>query len=162
MLPILFELSTAPAARALLRQGCAAAGALWAAEWAASDLGPGLVRVRVLVPEREPSYVALLDTLCALDMFDRSQAYYPSVYDALYYVEEPIGLEIWASTAALFARGYGDCEDLSCDRAAELALSGIPARAVLDFEGSNGANDFYHVVCETPAGIEDPSAALLR
>ena len=129
----------------------------------AAELGPGLLRVVLDVPEQETGYLLLLDCLTAINIWTRRRWFFPSVYDgALYYEREPPGLEIWASTAALFARGYGDCEDLAADRVAQLNVEGTPARVVLDLEQRTPTGDHYHVVLEHAGGREDPSAALMR
>ncbi len=129
----------------------------------ATELGPGLLRVVLDVPTREDGYLLLLDCLTAINIWSRQRWHFPSVYDGqLRYEREPPGLEIWASTPALFARGFGDCEDLAADRVAELVVQGVAARTVLDLERRSASGDQYHVLLEHAGGREDPSAALMR
>lgn len=129
----------------------------------AAELAPGILRIVLDVPMREAGYLLLLDCLTAINVWTRRRWPFPSIYDgALRYEREPPGVEIWASTAALFARGYGDCEDLAADRVSELLLQGVPARNVLDLEQRTPSGDHYHVLLEHPGGLEDPSAALMR
>lgn len=128
------------------------------------ELSPWLRRVTLEVPSRVLIYQLCLDALCGIDRWCRVQWSFPSVYDypTIRYEAEPPGLELWSSTAALFARGFGDCEDLSCDRSAQLQLEGIPARSVPMLEEvTPTGEEFWHVVTQLPDGrIEDPSALL--
>ena len=116
---------------------------------------------------REGAYLLLLDALTTINIWARKRAAkrrapYPSVYDgAIQYVEEPPGFEIWATTPALYARGVGDCEDIAADRAAELQLQGVPARAVIRLENRNEKGTFWHVLVKHPNGaLEDPCIPL--
>ena len=127
-----------------------------------SELGLGLVRITLQVPTREPLYTLLLEALTTIDIWCRRQLSFPSIYAGLVrYEEEPPGLELWASTPAVFARGFADCEDLVCDRVAELAIEGKRARPILQLEERTAHGDYWHVLVEHADGsIEDPSAAL--
>lgn len=126
------------------------------------ELAHGLVRITLEVPSRRPMYELCLDALTAIDVWCRQQWSFPSIYDwPIRYEAEPPGLELWASTAALFARGFGDCEDLSCDVTSLWILNGVPARSVLRLQETNATSEFFHVVTELPDGsIEDPSLLL--
>lgn len=81
------------------------------------------------------------------------------LYDSgVRYRREPRGREEWTSLPVLLARGYGDCEDLACARAAELVVRhGVPARAIPYRTRSGG----WHIVVQTgPTTTEDPSRRL--
>ena len=119
-----------------------------------------LMRIALAVPRRRRAYELLLDALTSVDVWARRLVHFPSVYGSVRYERELDGSEVWASTPALFSRGYGDCEDLACDRAAELVTRGIPAVAALQHEGRVGAVEQWHVVVARESGIEDPSATL--
>lgn len=170
MLPIVFEVPAEPAAQRILYDALEAIRLAYPGESGstlvepATDLGSWLLRIRAEVPSREPVYALLLDTLTAIDVWERSACpgCYPSIYDGLVgYEREPPGLEIWACTSALFARGFGDCEDLSADRTSEYIVAGQPARAALRLEERTPEADFWHVLVELPSGrFEDPSRRL--
>lgn len=121
-----------------------------------------LVRVWIEIPQRVPVYQLCLDTLVAIDVWCRRRWRFPSVYDGgIRYEAEPLGLELFASTPVVFARRFGDCEDLACDVVAERLLSGISARAALRLEEQNEQGDFWHVLVEHKSGrLEDPSITL--
>lgn len=73
--------------------------------------------------------------------------------------------EEWRDIPTLLEAGEGDCEDLSCWRAAELIFrKGIPARPMLSLKRFNVGGTLrglYHVRVLLPGGrIEDPSAVL--
>lgn len=171
MLPIVFEVPAEPAPRAILFDALEAISLAYPGESGsvqiepADDLGGGLERIRIEVPSRECVYALLLDTLTALDVWERLVARpgcYPSIYDGtIRFVREPPGLELWATTRALHARGFGDCEDLSCDRTAEIIVAGSDARAILRLEERTPEADFWHVLVALSGGwLEDPSQLL--
>lgn len=64
--------------------------------------------------------------------------------------------EWWATAPVVASRGFGDCEDLACYRAAELQLSGDAATVeVIKFRS------VWHIVVRRADGsIEDPSRLL--
>jgi hypothetical protein len=64
--------------------------------------------------------------------------------------------EDWCTAPVVAARGFGDCEDLACYRAAELQVRGIHARPdVIKFAR------VWHIVVRMPDGsVEDPSKRL--
>lgn len=63
----------------------------------------------------------------------------------------------WETLDIVLARGFGDCEDLSTWRAAELQEQGVDAEA----EVYNVRDRKWHAVVLLPDGtIEDPSARL--
>jgi hypothetical protein len=64
--------------------------------------------------------------------------------------------EQWLTAPVVLELGCGDCEDLSCWRAAELRLQGINARAI-----ARPSSLGWHIVVQYPDGtIEDPSRKL--
>lgn len=167
MVPIAFELPAAQAPLAIL------AGAWEAIKAAYPDrhggtyvqpagLGADIIRITLELPEAEPVYLLLLDALVAINVWARRTWVFPSIYDGLIrYEAEPDGLELWASTPALFARRFGDCEDLAADRVSQLQLAGVPAATALSLEERSVTGDRWHVLVQHPNGrIEDPSKAL--
>lgn len=171
MLPIIFEVPQGPLPREILADTWS-----WLRQTYRGECGRvieeapaqgGIYRVTLEVPLREGAYLLLLDALTSINIWARRlaaerRAPFPSVYDgALRYEEEPPGFEIWATTPALFARGVGDCEDIAADRAAELQLAGIPARAVIRMEARNTNGTYWHVLVKHPNGtLEDPCIPL--
>ena len=167
MLPIVFEIPPGEVPRRVLaecwdwlQRGFAGQCGTIAEE--PPEHAGGIYRVVMEVPLEPRAYTLLLDALTAIDVWARRFEAFPSLYRSpVRYFQEPPGFEIWASTPALFARGVGDCEDFACDRAAELILAGVPARAVLRHEGSTPDAEHWHVLVAHPDGrIEDPSAHL--
>lgn len=166
-LPIIYELPPGELPRQLLSDAWA-----WLREQYPGECGgvhetrpdpAGFYRLTLEVPLREGAYLLALDALTQINLWARRRLRLPSVYTGgLSWVEEPPGLEVWASSPALYARGYGDCEDLAADRAAELQLNGVGARAVIRFVGRDpNGSDHWHVVVRHPDGrIEDPSLSL--
>ena len=84
----------------------------------------------------------------------------PALYSSgVRYVEEPITSEYWRTIPEVLAARQGDCEDLCAWRAAELQYQGLPARAfAVVFRDRLGV--LYHVLVQTPQGVEDPSRVL--
>jgi len=88
----------------------------------------------------------------------------PGLYQSgVVYRREPIGQEDWQDIIDLYQKGYGDCEDLCCARAAELRVrAGTQARPLVKGPKKmpNGVL-LYHIVVQYPDGtIEDPSERL--
>jgi len=166
VLRVIFEVPADPAPLGILSDVREAIAAAYPEVGAYMHIEPNeqaaIVRVPMVVPTREDVYTLLLDALVAIDVWSRRIWPFPSVYDgAVRYEAEPDGFELWASSPALFARGIGDCEDIAADRAAELVLEGVPARAVLSLESRTPVEDRWHVLVELPDGsLEDPSRAL--
>lgn len=167
MLPITFEVPVAEVPHSILRAEWDRIVAGYPGEFGSFMVEPpvngGFIqRITLEVPNREPVYYALLYALTAIDYWARQTWPFPPLYaSGIHYVAEPIGLEIWASTPALYARGVGDCEDLACDLAAEYQLQGIAAWPTLELQERTPTGDTWHVVVAHADGtIEDPSTAL--
>lgn len=76
--------------------------------------------------------------------------------------ENACGGDVWQDIPTLLRRGFGDCKDLACFRAAELTVKeGIYAKPIVRRKWMQNGFALYHVVVMYPDGrIEDPSAAL--
>lgn len=175
MVPLVYELAPGPEPAAILADTWGwlrsrfggQCGRSWS-EPADGARGTAIYRTVLEVPAHVGAYLLCLDALTAIDVAERRRAAergspWPGVYSgALRYHPEPPGYEIWASTPALHLRGVGDCEDLAADRAAELQLSGHPARAILRHEGgTSSGGTAWHVLVGHPDGShEDPSVPL--
>jgi hypothetical protein len=87
----------------------------------------------------------------------------PSLYQSgVRYQEEPDdGIEEFASIPAMYARGWGDCDDLAPARVAELRMRGEKASIRVQWRSRPGGRKLYHVLVRRGDGsIEDPSAKL--
>jgi len=137
--------------------------------WLAESGLDGIARVRVMLPRGDETPEASIAALWALVKVDlwclrearRSRRPLRPLYDAICYVREPAGREVWQSTAALYQRGVGDCEDLTCARVAERLMIGDACRPGLKRQVRKDGSILYHVIIGNPDGtIEDPSRAL--
>jgi hypothetical protein len=102
-----------------------------------------------------------LDALVLLDVHYLRTRRLPALYGGtIRYQREARGAEglreDWCTAPVVAARGFGDCEDLACYRAAELQVRGIHARPdVIKFAR------VWHIVVRMPDGsVEDPSKRL--
>lgn len=116
--------------------------------------------VRVLIPAHGIRGLRLaLDLLFAADLAAAKSGVFPPIYaSGVRYRREPKEIrEEWKTIPVVLADGHGDCEDLACWRAAELAAAGEHAVPHIYRTGSGG----YHVVVRRGDGsLEDPSAKL--
>lgn len=119
------------------------------------------MRVKLVAPVAgEPGLQRLLRSLWELDVDAVRTGRMPRIYESgVRYRREPRHVrEEWLTVPAVVSRGYGDCEDLACWRAAELSVSGEDplARPCLRRTASG-----WHVVVRRGDGsIEDPSRVL--
>jgi hypothetical protein len=92
----------------------------------------------------------------------------PALYHSgvIYQAEERSGQkpEHFDPCTVVYARGWGDCDDLAAWRCAELILSGVEARIDLhETPRSKPAARRYHVLVVLPDGTtEDPSMICLE
>jgi hypothetical protein len=107
----------------------------------------------------------LLEALTAIDVdILKKNPALPGLYESgVRYRREPVGQEDWDDIVELYRIGYGDCEDLSAARAAELRVRhGIAARPYV--KGPKRLDNglmLYHVQVQLPDGrILDPSVKL--
>lgn len=105
------------------------------------------------LPVRARVFGLLLEVLTQYDADYLASHAAPSLAaSGVRYQTEP--LERFSSIPDVLRRGFGDCEDLVCWRAAELRRAGIQARAVLVPQSAN----FLHAVLEYPDGKRDDVA----
>lgn len=112
----------------------------------------------------------MLRNLLEIDMlYLRYHPDTPSLYDSgVRYMEEPPGQEDWQDIPTTLGLGIGDCEDVSCWRAAELRVrNGIDARPVFREQRRANGSYLYHIVVALPpdaknpqGSVEDPSRIL--
>lgn len=126
----------------------------------------GIRRIRVQLPSDPDASIRALWCLVNVDLWcvryaRRFRRSYRPLYDAVCYRKEPAGSEVWQSTAALYLRGFGDCEDLTCARIAERLAVGDYCRPGLKRQVRPDGSILFHVIIGNPDGtIEDPSASL--
>lgn len=85
----------------------------------------------------------------------------PSLYNSHVLYRGEKQTEIWQDIPTTLAIGYGDCEDLSIYRCADLrAREGVDAMPYITYR-KVGKRTIYHATVQWPNGmIEDPSRAL--
>lgn len=110
------------------------------------------------VPTSAIAYDAALEGLTRLDESIIEAGGIPALYDAgVRYKTEP--REVWRHALDVVNEGWGDCEDLSAYRAAELRVSGEdPGAAVRTFQ--TGHRRYHAVVMRGDGTLEDPSRVL--
>lgn len=106
----------------------------------------------------------LLGALCAINLEQLRDLKLPPLYaSGVKYVTEPPGVEDWQDAFTTYRRGFGDCEDLTPWRVAELLLQGIPARPVVRVFPPTPARHvwYWHIaVKHRDEQVEDPSRIL--
>jgi hypothetical protein len=117
----------------------------------------------IRVPARAAAFDAALEGLTRLNerMMTDPQLGGPSIpplySSGVRYKNEP--RDVWRHAADVAAEGWGDCEDLSAYRAAELRVSGEdPHACVTTYE--SGPHRYHAVVQRGDGTIEDPSRVL--
>lgn len=110
------------------------------------------------VPSRGDAFSAALEGLTRVNVGLMQQQPLPPLYEAgVKYKDEP--RDIWRHAVDVAGEKWGDCEDLSAYRAAELRVSGEdPAAAVHVYK--SGSSRYHAVVQRGDGSIEDPSRAL--
>jgi hypothetical protein len=114
-----------------------------------------LIALQVHAPDRDSLRLALAG-LTAMNQALMARGRVPSLYQSgvRYRRESP---DRWSTADLVNARGFGDCEDLSAWRAAELRQAGEPAYADVRHVGGH---QWHAYVVRGDGRSEDPSAAL--
>ena len=106
----------------------------------------------------------MLDALTAIDEAElRAYPKLPLLYDSkVKYYREPFGDDPWQDILTTLSIGYGDCEDLTAWRVAELRVRyGIKAVCEFSHIINDMAQHKFHIFVRHPDGrIEDPSQIL--
>ena len=112
----------------------------------------------IRIPTRAAAFNAALEGLTRLNVALMGATNYPPLYSAgVRYKTEP--REVWRHVADVLAEGWGDCEDLSAWRAAELRITGEdPGASVATYK--SGARRYHAIVERSDGTIEDPSREL--
>lgn len=110
------------------------------------------------VPARSAAFDAALEGLTRLDAELMQRGNYPPLYQSgVRYKNEP--RDVWRHVDDVTKEGWGDCEDLSAYRAAELRVSGEdPDASVCTYQ--SGPSRYHAVVRRGDGTLEDPSRAL--
>jgi hypothetical protein len=110
------------------------------------------------VPAREDAFAAALEGLTRVNEGLMQRQAIPPLYQAgVRYKDEP--RDVWRHALDVLGEGWGDCEDLSAYRAAELRHTGEdPAAAVNVYK--SGPSRYHAVVLRGDGTIEDPSKVL--
>lgn len=101
----------------------------------------------------------LMESLCQINKTYLMSHKIPPLYktDVVYSVERN---ENWKDVYNIIKDGFGDCEDLSCWRVAELQLVGIAARPYIKWRKRKDVWLYHALVWHPGNKIEDPSLAL--
>ena len=124
-----------------------------------------MLRVVIHIPSDPTALECVLEGVTALNFAMLTNARQlggdcPSLYESgVRYQRERPGRERWLTIPELYSRGVGDCEDLSCARAAELRLTGEPARVVVE---TTPRGSYHAKVLRSDGTVEDPSLVLLE
>jgi hypothetical protein len=99
---------------------------------------------------------SLLHCLCDIDeeFLKHRWGTVPLLYDSGVIYDRT---QVWDSTPALYARGYGDCKSLACARVAELRVMGEFAIPVFRWLADGDGQTNYHILNQTDYEFEDPS-----
>lgn len=111
--------------------------------------------------ELAAKFSAAAEGLVQLNLVEMGGREFPPLLQSglVSYRREAVGKELWSSVSIVFARGYGDCEDLSAIVAAEARRAGKQARVVVRPSRSGRG---FHAVVEVDGRRYDPSKALMR
>jgi hypothetical protein len=126
-----------------------------------------MLRVTHWVPAQPGALEALLEGLVRQNEWQHAQLarhgkrLVPLYTSRVVYRRDPPGVEWFRSAVRVYREGWGDCDDLSAARAAELRFHhGEPARAVVVTTKTPGL--LHAVVLRADGTIDDPSLQLLR
>lgn len=116
--------------------------------------------VQEVAPTRSDLRAALAGLVARNELVLRADPHAPRLYQSgVVYRQEPRGQENWRTLPELLVAGWGDCEDLSAARAAELRVSGEDPDAIGDVYRS-GQRAWHAVVRRGDGSVEDPSLHL--
>ena len=112
--------------------------------------------------ESEKALLWLLETLVNIDRIEQRKFKLKPLYSSgVRYVRERPGREVWQDSLKLRRNFEGDCEDLACDRTAELRNQGKKASPYISWRRDPVTGMYiYHVMVLRPSGVEDPSRRL--
>lgn len=115
----------------------------------------------------------ILEALVTADQLYIRTHHVPPIYQSgIRYMEEPVNvakvsgetyrIEEFAAIPAVIERGWGDCDDVSPWRVAELREHGEPAKIRIQWKkNAESGQKLYHIVVRRADGrIEDPSLLL--
>ncbi len=115
---------------------------------------------QIRVPARADAFDAALEGLTRVNvgLMQRGDPAIPALYESgVRYRDEP--RDVWRHAADVAAEHWGDCEDLSAYRAAELRVSGEdPDAHVTTYQ--SGPSRYHAVVARGDGTLEDPSRVL--
>jgi len=108
-------------------------------------------------PRSNAVIMVLLNALADIDtLYLRDEPRTAGLYkgSGVRYHTEPRGLEEWTDTPTTYCRGWGDCEDLSCIRVAELRVKhGIAATPHFTWRKIGPKTTLYHIQVLYPPGM---------
>ncbi len=113
--------------------------------------------------ESEKALLWLLESLININRMELRANKIPPLYNAgVKYVREPVGEENWRDVVSIYRDGFGDCEDLSCWRIAELRNNNKRCEPYIRWrvDPSNNMLIYHVMVLRTGEVLEDPSKIL--
>lgn len=119
----------------------------------------GSALARIGVPTTAAAYSAALEGLTSLCTEELARSGLPGLYDTdVKYKLTPY--RVWRTPQEIVSSGWGDCENLSSYRAAELRLTGEDPTAHVQVYPTGPARFHAIVVRDSGSCIEDPSKEL--
>ena len=121
----------------------------------------------------EQSMLLLMEAMCSINQLHLRQRRYPKLYEAGIVYRREDKTENWLDIPHVIKAGWGDCEDLTFWRVAELREEGIKAAPFAKWRRVNGVykyhalvrrfapgRDHFGRVVNAKAWLEDPSRRL--
>jgi hypothetical protein len=121
----------------------------------------------------EQSMLLLMEAMCAINQRHLRQKRYPKLYQSGVVYRREDGTENWLDIPHVIEAGWGDCEDLTFWRVAELRAEGVKAAPFAKWRLVNGVYKYHALVrrfapgrdhfdrmVQSNAWLEDPSRRL--
>ena len=121
----------------------------------------------------EQSMLLLMEAMCAINQLHLRQKRYPKLYASGVVYRREDGTENWLDIPHVIEAGWGDCEDLTFWRVAELRIENVKAAPFAKWRLVNGVYKYHALVRRFAPGrdhfdrwvsssswLEDPSRRL--
>lgn len=116
------------------------------------------IKITMHIAETVPQVCAAVTGLVLINCVQlQTLKLLPLYASGVRYRREPVGRESWLTIGELYARGFGDCEDLAAARCAELRHAGEKATIFVKLVNPT----LMHIMVRRQDGaLEDPSKML--
>jgi hypothetical protein len=121
----------------------------------------------------EQSMLLVMEAMCAINQLHLKQKRFPKLYESGVVYRRENGTENWLDIPHVIEAGWGDCEDLTFWRVAELRQEGTKAAPFAKWRRVNGVYKYHALVrrfapgrdhfgrqVNSKAWLEDPSKRL--